>query len=221
MANEGMKENTRERDREPWGSPRDAALSCKSVRSLSPPGGMVAYVKADYTPRDEWTLFCAFLLLTPWTRFCTLTCRWLCTPGRLARTRCTNLHTLASTGSFIRLSSRTTRTILLLTMHLSPYIFSRNLWLIKEVIDWAPSVTYNSIYFLRLWHIWFQCVAKKHQFQVSRIKAWYEWQHFIERDAIYTQIVRIPLTILVIHKLNRCDNTTVPHFSRVLSSTIW
>lgn len=34
-----------------------SALSCKSVRSLSPPGGMVAYVKAGYTPRDEWTLF--------------------------------------------------------------------------------------------------------------------------------------------------------------------
>lgn len=34
-----------------------SALSCKSVGSLSPPGGMVAYVKAGYTPRDEWTLF--------------------------------------------------------------------------------------------------------------------------------------------------------------------
>lgn len=34
-----------------------SALSCKSVRSLSPPGGMVAYVKAGYTPRDEWMLF--------------------------------------------------------------------------------------------------------------------------------------------------------------------
>lgn len=74
-----MKEKERERKREPWGSLRDAALSCKSVRSLSLPGGMVAYVKAGYTPRDEWTLFRAFLLLTPWTCFCTLTCRWLCT----------------------------------------------------------------------------------------------------------------------------------------------
>lgn len=56
-----------------------SALSCKSVRSVSPPGGMVAYVKAGYTPRDEWTLFRAFLLLTLCSRFCTLTCRWLCT----------------------------------------------------------------------------------------------------------------------------------------------
>lgn len=37
-------------------------LSCKSVRSPSPPSGMVTYVKAGYTPRDEWTLFYALLL---------------------------------------------------------------------------------------------------------------------------------------------------------------
>lgn len=47
----------RERDRPRRGLQEGSALSCKSVRSLSPPGGMVAYVKAGYTPRDEWTLF--------------------------------------------------------------------------------------------------------------------------------------------------------------------
>lgn len=82
-----MEDRTGEEDSLEGPSGGLSALSCKSVRSLSPPGGMVAYVKAGYTPRDEWTLFRAFLLLTLWSRFCTLTCRCLCTRGRGGQAR--------------------------------------------------------------------------------------------------------------------------------------
>lgn len=84
MKGDDGKEKEKEGKREiAWRGLREgSALSCKSVRSVSPPGGMVAYVKAGYTPRDEWTLFRAFLLLTLCSRFCTLTCRCLRTRAR-------------------------------------------------------------------------------------------------------------------------------------------
>lgn len=95
--NEEKRKRKRERKRAAR-SLQYPALSCKSVRSvrsLSPPSGMVTYVKAGYTPRDEWTLFYALLLFNSLASLLHSYLSLVMYAGRLVHTRCTYLHTLA------------------------------------------------------------------------------------------------------------------------------
>lgn len=102
---------------------QDTALSCKSVRSLSPARrhGRLCKGRLHAAWRVDAVL-CFFPFSTLWPRFCTLACRWLCTQEDWPVCAVYSyLHTRALSlplEPLLLLSSRTTLTILLLTMHL-------------------------------------------------------------------------------------------------------